>query len=427
MAERDRKREEKINKLIEEKEQKNKDVIQDSDSDEEDERLVAIRAKWGARSSQLPWDIQQQLLHGRQNRHDLMAPTTGHKEDKASNQIFKRAKKTFPMFPSERKELKWDSYGEPIDPADYEVHKDINTPYYYKNEAQKAAQLRLEQIRDLESIKKIEAENLKKEYKKESSRLEGIEYSELDDIDIFYNRSPTKYVVEKNVPVDIRAEIVYIDFDGRADWDSCARIVQQVSPRELLLIGAEFDRVDKFIEKVKDKEESAIRNMQTHTPTENGQVLNATRERNIYQVKLLDSLVSKLSFQKTRGVEVSWIDGNIRYNSEEAANRARDRAEMTEEDKENLTVSRSLMPTLDPLPETLCEGHEPVFINDVRLTDFKITLKKEGFIAEFVGGMLIVNQEICLKRSHGNIEMEGMLTEDYYRVRDLLYSQYALV
>ena len=331
------------------------------------------------------------------------------------------------MFPSTTREVKWDKYGEPIDAADFEVHKEIGSTYSaYKSEAQKAAQLFREQMRDCESIKKIEQEKLKKEAKQEASRMDGIEYIE-DDIDVIYGRNPSKYVVERNVDTDIRAEVLYIDFDGRADWDSCARIVQQVSPKELLLIGAEFDRVDKFIEKVKDKEESAIKNMQTHTPTENGQVLNATRERNIYQVKLLDSLVSKLNFQKTRGFEVSWIDGNIRYHSEEAAKRAKDRAEMTEEDKENQTVSRSLMPTLDPLPETACEGHDPVFINDVRLTDFKILLKKEGFVAEFVGGMLVVNQEICLKRSAGNIEMEGLLTDDYYKVRELLYSQYAMV
>ena len=74
------------------------------------------------------------------------------------------------------------------------------------------------------------------------------------------------------------------------------------------------------------------------------------------------------------------------------------------------------------------DGHAPVFINDVRLSDFKKILLDADFRAEFVGGVLIVNGVVALRRSHqGLIEIEGMLNNDYYKVRDLLYSQYALV
>ena len=86
------------------------------------------------------------------------------------------------------------------------------------------------------------------------------------------------------------------------------------------------------------------------------------------------------------------------------------------------------MPTLDQTAPTAVDGHAPVFINDVRLSDFKPVLQKEGFRAEFVGGILIVNGVVALRRSHqGHIEIEGMLNDDYYKVRNLLYGQYALV
>merc|ERR1712157_368461 len=65
MADREKKKDEKMQQLIREKELQNQDHIQDSDdSDIEDERLVAIRKKWGPRASTLPWHLQQKLLHG---------------------------------------------------------------------------------------------------------------------------------------------------------------------------------------------------------------------------------------------------------------------------------------------------------------------------------------------------------------------------
>ena len=86
------------------------------------------------------------------------------------------------------------------------------------------------------------------------------------------------------------------------------------------------------------------------------------------------------------------------------------------------------MPTLDQTLPQGVDGHAPVFINDVRLSDFKQVLINEDFRAEFVGGILIVNGCVGLKRSQqGRVEIEGTLNNDYYKVRDLLYSQYALI
>jgi len=261
-------------------------------------------------------------------------------------------------------------------------------------------------------------------------RLDGIEYIE-DDIDIIQNNPPMKYVTDRSQNFDIHSDIIHIDFDGRSDIENCARTVQKITPRELILIGAEQERIQKFLEILKQSDDTAIKNMNVHHPLENGQIINANRGGNIYQLKLENKIVSKLDFQNTKGIEVAWIDGKLKYSSEESAKKAMERANMTdnERDQENFFVSKSLMPTLDALREIEVDGHEPVFINSLRLTNFKQVLIKAGFTAEFVAGRLIVNQEVALKNNQGedNIELEGTITDTYYRVRDLLYSQYALV
>lgn len=232
--------------------------------------------------------------------------------------------------------------------------------------------------------------------------------------------------------MDIRCSIHEIDFDGRTDTDSAVKIIQQVRPRELLLIGAELERIEEFITAVRNTTDTIIKDQMTlYTPTENGAILNCTQKK-IYQVRLKDQLVSKLTFQSTRGVEVTWLDGVINFSSKNAADRAKERAEQQKNGDQNvdddIQLSKNMMAQLDQKPSVTVEDHDPVFINDVRLSDFKAILLENNLRAEFVGGVLIVNGLVALRRTHqGHIELEGSLNSEYYKVRELLYGQYALM
>ncbi|KAG5276884.1 hypothetical protein AALO_G00110880 [Alosa alosa] len=73
-------------------------------------------------------------------------------------------------------------------------------------------------------------------------------------------------------------------------------------------------------------------------------------------------------------------------------------------------------------------GHQSVFINEPRLSDFKQVLLREGIQAEFVGGVLVCNNLVAVRRTEaGRICLEGLQCEDYYKIRELLYQQYAVV
>lgn len=43
-------------------------------------------------------------------------------------------------------------------------------------------------------------------------------------------------------------------------------------------------------------------------------------------------------------------------------------------------------------------GHQSVFINEPRLSDFKQVLLREGIQAEFVGGVLVCNNLVAVRR-----------------------------
>ena len=48
--------------------------------------------------------------------------------------------------------------------------------------------------------------------------------------------------------------------------------------------------------------------------------------------------------------------------------------------------------------------------------------------AEFIGGTLICNGKVAIKRSaNGQVQLEGALSEDYFKIRKLLYDCYAII
>lgn len=49
-------------------------------------------------------------------------------------------------------------------------------------------------------------------------------------------------------------------------------------------------------------------------------------------------------------------------------------------------------------PSSQIQGHQSVFINEPRLSDFKQVLLKEGIQAEFVGGVLVCNNMVAVRR-----------------------------
>jgi len=91
-------------------------------------------------------------------------------------------------------------------------------------------------------------------------------------------------------------------------------------------------------------------------------------------------------------------------------------------------------PYLDVLPHgEYTHGHEAIFIGDVKLSNFRHKLHDLGFRTEFKGGALVVNGTVALRRDSeqtggkGSIHVEGSISEDYYKIRELLYKQFQIL
>lgn len=159
-----------------------------------------------------------------------------------------------------------------------------------------------------------------------------------------------------------------------------------------------------------------------------GHPADATTESHIYQVRLRDSLVSSLTFSKGRDAEVAWVDGVVAMATEPRRADAVAPADPAME-TDDAAPAEEPIPTLEALPPEQAPNHGTVFINELRLSDFKQALVRQGIVSEFSGGVLwCCDGTVALRRQEqGHITIEGCLSDDFFQVRQMLYNQYAIV
>lgn len=297
-------------------------------------------------------------------RHDIPVSHYGTRH----TGCFKTNKRHHAMYPCVEERTRQDDYGEIIKPEDY----------------------RLAEIIDGDSEMK-ELPVVKQEHHE-------------DVIEI-----PSKCITMTR-QVQIRANIQYIELEGRCDGESLLRIVTQLKPRALVALRAGPNAL-KTIRKHCDVE--GISNV--YTPNR-GDVIDATTESHIYQVKLTDALMSTLEWRKAGDTELAWLSGVI---TQKGVNRGNADALIEESAGDSI-------PALEPAPVV---PHVASFINELKLSDLRQSLAKHNIPAEFNAGALsCCNGTLAIRRlESGRVALEGVMSEEYYKVRELLYNQFAIV
>jgi len=320
-------------------------------------------------------------------KHDIVMKVDSGKKQSG---FFKSNKSRYPMFPCVEEKIKYDDYGEIIRLEDYNM--DIADPEDKVDVSEEVE----EDVPDKEEV-------------------------------------PTKCVSSVQA-FQINCGIQYIDFEGRTDGQSIMMLAAQLKPRRIILVRGTKENISTMKNFCKEfiPNEKAI-----FTP-KNGEHIDVTTERFIYQVKLRDSLFSTLSFSKAReghlDLHLAWVDGIITLAGDERLDLGNTSgSEMEAEEAIAVPAPASVgpaVPVLVPVTEDQVSGHETSFVNELKLSDFKLVLTKAGIPSEFQQGNLLCGQSFNVQlRRHdsGRIMIEGCLSEDFYVIRNLLYQQYAIV
>jgi len=311
-------------------------------------------------------------------KHDIvMKAETGKKQ----SGFFKSNKSRYPMFPCVEEKIKYDDYGEIIRIEDFLM--DTTEPV---DDVAEAVEEYEEDVPDKEEV-------------------------------------PTK-CVSTTQNFQINCGIQFIDFEGRTDGESIMKLTAQLKPRRIILVRG----TDENLNALKDFCGEVIGGENNIFVPRNGEVVDATTERFIYQVRLRDSLFSTLNFNKAKDGHLAWVDGVIKMTDDEKVDII---ATDTEGDEvEPKTPVQPVIPVLVPLPEDQIVGHNTNFVNELKLSDFKLVLTKNGIPSEFQQGNLMCGHSYNVQlRRHdsGRVMIEGCLSNEYYTIRDLLYQQYAIV
>jgi cleavage and polyadenylation specificity factor subunit 2 len=315
-------------------------------------------------------------------KHDIvvMKPESAKKQ----TGFFKSNKSRYPMYPCHEEKIKYDDYGEIIRPEDF-----MDTA---------------EPVNNLDShvtLHQPEAEVEEEAHKEEV---------------------PTK-CVSSTQNFAVNCKVQFIDFEGRTDGESIKKLLHQLKPRKVVLVrGEKHSLAD-----LKDFCSEVVEGENNVFVPRNGEVVDATTERFIYQVRLRDSLFSTLKFSKAKDAQLAWLDGVVKMVDDERT----DLKPTAEEGEEVEALKpKAVIPMLIPLAEESVKGHPTNFVNELKLSDFKLVLTRNGIPSEFQLGNLMCgnNSNVQLRRHEsGRVMIEGCVSDDYYVIRELLYQQYAIV
>lgn len=272
-----------------------------------------------------------------------------------------------PMFPFFENTAEWDDFGEVINPDDYVIKQE-----------------------EMDNTLMLGS----------GDGLDG----KIDDSSarLLLDSAPSK-VISNEMTVQVKCSLTYMDFEGRSDGRSVKSVISHVAPLKLVLVHGSAEATEHL-----KMHCAKTLDLRVYAP-QIEETIDVTSDLCAYKVQLSEKLMSNIICKKLGEHEIAWVD-----------------AEVGKQDEKLIL----LPPSSTPAP------HKPVLVGDLKLSDFKQFLESKGWQVEFTGGALRCGEHVTVRKigdsqkgSTGSqqIVIEGPLCEDYYKVRELLYSQFYLL
>lgn len=212
---------------------------------------------------------------------------------------------------------------------------------------------------------------------------------------------PLKLVWHESV-VEVLCRVVYVDIEGRSDGRSIKMVIERMMPKKVVIIHGLSDAKEDLRAFCESRKISPVYVPSRNENTEIGS------DSHVYRVMLHESLSKTLRFVEVGGMHVAYADAQISMEVENGVPR----------------------PVLVPVPPVLSTGHPAVLLGDFKFPDLKRILNQNGIPADFQETVLVCGKEGQVhvrKLDDTRISIQGVLCEELYRIRALLYGQYHVV
>jgi cleavage and polyadenylation specificity factor subunit 2 len=215
---------------------------------------------------------------------------------------------------------------------------------------------------------------------------------------------PTKSVAY-TVRVQMQAAVSFVDFGGRSDGRSAHTILEHLKPGKVIIVHG----TEAATESLRDFCVAKVTEPESTMAPAVGDAVLASSDTNIYRIKLDSDLAQSLAFVRVGGYDVAYIDAVM---------------QMPAQPTQPAAAQAAQVPTLVQRPGDAGRGRPFAFIGDVKLSDLKTLLSKEGYRTELKAGMLVVNGQVVIRKSGARMVFEGTICNEYAAVRNILLSQY---
>ncbi|XP_024172640.1 cleavage and polyadenylation specificity factor subunit 2 isoform X2 [Rosa chinensis] len=274
-----------------------------------------------------------------------------------------------PMFPFYENNSEWDDFGEVINPDDYVIKdEDMN----------------------------------------QGAMLVGGDMDgKIDEASasLILDSRPSK-VVSSELTVPVKCSLIYMDFEGRSDARSVKSILSHMAPLKLVLVHGTAEATEHL-------KQHCLKHVCPHVyAPQLEETIDVTSDLCAYKVQLSEKLMSNIIFKKLGENEIAWFDSDVGKTEDEML---------------------TLLPCSTPAPP-----HKPILVGDLKMADFKQYLADNGVQVEFASGALRCGEYVTIRKvgdaSHKGggagsqqIVIEGPACEDYYKIREYLYSHFYLL
>ncbi|KXN89602.1 Cleavage factor two protein 2 [Leucoagaricus sp. SymC.cos] len=226
---------------------------------------------------------------------------------------------------------------------------------------------------------------------------------------------PSKFVTME-IDIQLACRLLFLDMEGLNDGRAVKTIVPQVNPRKMILVSATELATNVLIESC-----SNIRTMtkDIYAPAI-GESVQIGQQTNTFSISISEDLLASLRMSRFEDNEIGYVRGRV------------------------VAHATSTIPTLEstssiPAP---VDRSASTMIGELKLTALKQRLSVVNIQAELIGeGVLIcggarlgddddspIEETVAVrKKAKGSVELEGNVSELYYKVRREVYNLHALV
>lgn len=279
-----------------------------------------------------------------------------------------------------------------------------------------------EEEKDVSKLKKKENQKMKLGEKKKWN--EGKKQDDVSNLDALHE-PVMRYMTTLLVPS--RCVLSYVDLAGLVDLRSLSLIIPALKPRSVFLTSdlSDKDNLTKVAMVLKKHNKFDVVEV---LPNETEHADNAIQS---FDIVLDDSLSSKLKWQKIAGgFTVAHVIGEVKNKSDLVKPEVDTDVEMKDENedpKQNVNDDLVLVP-LEHQALLSNVRAAPLAIGDVRLSELKKKLS-EWHKVEFKGeGTLVIDDVVAVRKiSDGDVVVDGMPGELFYKVRDAVRKMLAYV